>query len=76
MRKVIIMRCPACKHSSTKVQNLTGEGFTEAIVECKTCGTTWSINRGVTEIIKDTQKSNFLRCGNENVEAYDYDFVA
>ncbi|MDY0191395.1 MAG: hypothetical protein RBR22_11740 [Desulfuromonas sp.] len=70
------MNCPACKHTRTKVQNLRGDGFTVEIVECKTCGTTWSVNHGVTEIIKDTQKSTFLQCDNENVEGYDYDFVA
>jgi len=70
------MTCPVCKQTNTKVQNLRGEGFTETIVECTTCGSTWSVNHGMTGVIKDTQDSSFLQCGIENVEAYDYDYVA
>lgn len=69
------MKCPVCKHANYKEQDLKSEGFSENIVECEICGTTWSVNHGMTEVINDTQKFSFLQCFSENVEADDYNYA-
>jgi transcription elongation factor Elf1 len=66
------MKCPVCKHHEHADIDLHADGFTENIMECPICGSTWSVNHGVTELIKDTQEKSFLEAQSENVEGDDY----
>ncbi|OQY17186.1 MAG: hypothetical protein B6I36_09320 [Desulfobacteraceae bacterium 4572_35.1] len=69
------MKCPVCKHSKYVEQGLHSAGFSEEIVECDICGTTWSVNHGMTEVVSDTQEFSFLQSLSENVEADDYNYA-
>lgn len=70
------MKCPVCKsheHTDIKLHSL---GFDEEIIECRICGSVWSVNHGITELVKDTQKKSFLEAQTECVEGDDYNQVA
>ncbi len=66
------MKCPACKSHDHHDIDLHSNGFTEDIMECRVCGTVWSVNHGVTEIVKDPQEKSFLETISESVEGDDY----
>lgn len=66
------MKCPVCKNRKQVDLELHSDGFTEGITECSICGTVWSVNHGVTEIIKDPQEKSFLEAQSECVEGDDY----
>jgi len=67
------MKCPVCSSTNSIDTHLKSEGFSEDIIKCPNCGSTWSINHGVTEIVTDTQAKSFLSATTECVEADDYD---
>ncbi len=69
------MKCPVCKNSKYSEVDLHADGFTEDIVECCVCGTTWSINHGKTEIVRDAQRNSFLEAISERVEGGDYGYA-
>jgi len=69
------MKCPVCKSHEYAATNLHVEGFYESIFECKVCSSTWSVNHGVTEVIKDTQARSFLQGLSESVEGDDYNLA-
>jgi hypothetical protein len=48
------------------------DGFYEGITECDVCGTVWSSNHGLQEVVKDGQALSFLEGMSESVEADDY----
>lgn len=66
------MKCPVCKSHEHVELDLHAAGFAEEIVTCKICGSIWSINHGVTEIVKDAQRNSFMEALSECVEADDY----
>ncbi len=66
------MKCPVCKHHDFKEMGLHSEGFYADIKECRVCGTIWSLNHGVTEVIKDVYKNSFLEASSESVAGDDY----
>ena len=66
------MKCPVCKNHQQVETNLHSDGFKEGITECSICGTVWSVNHGVTEIVKDPQVESFLQAQSECVEGDDY----
>ena len=66
------MKCPVCRNHQQVDTNLHADGFKEGITECSICGTTWSVNHGVTEIIRDPQIESFLQVQSECVEGDDY----
>ena len=67
------MKCPVCKNSKNQVQmDVHENGIDEEIFECELCGTTWSVNHGIVEVIKDSQAKSFLEATSENVEGDDY----
>lgn len=69
------MKCPVCKTHEQQVEiDLHSDGFAENIITCRICGTIWSINHGLTEIVKDPQKMSFLEAQSECVEGDDYIF--
>ncbi|MEA3464902.1 MAG: hypothetical protein U9R29_02615 [Thermodesulfobacteriota bacterium] len=68
------MKCPVCKNHQYVEHDLHSKGFSEDIVECDICGTIWSVNHGLTEIVSDVQCS-FLEATSENVEAFDYNYA-
>ena len=70
------MKCPVCKSHKVNEMDLHSEQFSENIVECAVCGTVWSINHGVMEVVKDSQKHSFLEATTECVEGDDYCLVA
>ena len=71
------MICPVCKtHEQYSTINLHTAGFDENIMTCKICSSVWSINHGLTEIVKDAHKSSFLGAMSECVEADDYCIAA
>jgi transcription elongation factor Elf1 len=69
------MKCPVCKHRNFKSTDLHADGFDEALCKCAVCGSTWSINHGLTEVVKDTQENSFLAGITECVEGDDYGFA-
>jgi len=66
------MKCPVCKSYRQSGIDLHAEGFTEDIIECGTCGTTWAVNHGLTEVVRDSQEASFLEALSECVEGDDY----
>lgn len=72
------MQCPVCKsfEHEHKSLDLHSEGFYEDIVECKVCGSSWSVNHGVAELISDPQEKSFLEGMSECVEGDDYGWAA
>ena len=66
------MKCPVCKNHEHADIELHSEQFSENIMECPVCGSMWSVNHGVTEIVKDTQEKSFLEAQSESVEGDDY----
>lgn len=66
------MICPVCKSHEYVELDLHAEGFTENLFECKVCASAWSVNHGVTEVVKDTQAKSFLEATTECVEGDDY----
>lgn len=66
------MKCPVCSSHDSIDIGLHVEGFNEEIIRCKICGTIWSINHGLMEIVKDGQENSFLEAQTEPVEGDDY----
>lgn len=66
------MQCPSCKNHELVDTGLHADGFNENLVECRVCGTLWSVNHGVMEVFKDTQEKSFLEAQTECVEGDDY----
>ena len=54
------MQCPVCKHREHVGIDLPSGGFSEDLVECRICGSMWSVNHGVMAIVKDPQADSFL----------------
>ena len=70
------MKCPVCNNHEQQQINLHSEGFNEGLLECKTCGTSWSINHGLAEVVNDPFKCSFLSATTEPVEGDDYCWAA
>ncbi len=71
------MKCPVCKtHEQFVDIDLHSDGFSEDIITCRICGAVWSVNHGLTEIVKDPQVKSFLEAQSECVEGDDYSFAA
>lgn len=70
------MRCPVCKQRNQNIdQFMRGEGFSENIIECDVCGTTWSVNHGVAEVVAEPLACSFMQASTEMVEADDYNYA-
>lgn len=69
------MKCPVCKNQEYAQIDLHSDGFYEDIVECTVCGTVWSVNHGVQEVIRDSQRASFLEGESEPVENDDYNLA-
>ena len=67
------MKCPVCKSSQehTEIQ-VHANGFDEDLYQCEVCGSTWSVNHGLVDVVKDTQKKSFLESNTESVDGADY----
>lgn len=70
------MQCPVCgsfdqRHLAMKVGQ-----FDEVLSECQVCGSQWSLNHGLPEVVFDSQQSSFLSCLSDLVEADDYNWAA
>ena len=70
------MQCPVCKSFEQKILEMRTEQFREGLVECAVCGSSWSINHGLAEMVLDTQSASFLEGVSECVEADDYTWAA
>jgi hypothetical protein len=70
------MNCPVCKsvfqHSEVEAHV---PAFDESIIGCDGCGSSWSINHGMAEIVVDAQEGSFLAAASECVEGGDYAMV-
>lgn len=69
------MKCPVCKSQEIKGLKLHADGFDEEILECVICATSWSVNHGVAEVIRDAQKNSFLESLAECVDGDDYSWA-
>ncbi|MEJ2202031.1 MAG: hypothetical protein P8X63_13605 [Desulfuromonadaceae bacterium] len=69
------MKCPVCRYGEFQELYLRTEGFSVDIKECRVCGTVWSVNHGVKEVIFDAHGNSFLEVTSECVEADDYSFA-
>jgi len=71
------MQCPVCKtHEQYEDVDLHSAGFSEDLCTCSICGTVWSVNHGMTEVVSDSQEQSFLSALTECVEADDYYIAA
>lgn len=70
------MKCPICKSYKNSEVDLHADGFYEGLFECSVCGSSWSVNHGLSEVVSDTQQASFLEALTECVEADDYSFAA
>jgi transcription elongation factor Elf1 len=70
------MHCPVCKNHEHTGIDLRSKGFNEDLVECRICGTTWSVNHGVMAIVKDPHADSFLEALSESVEGDNFCFAA
>jgi uncharacterized Zn finger protein len=66
------MKCPVCRNSNQIDTELRSNGFREGLTECIICGTVWSVNHGMVEIVNDPQAHSFLQAQTECVEGDDY----
>ena len=69
------MKCPVCKSYHVNTTDFHSEQFSEDLTECKVCGSTWAINHGLLEVVKDTQRHSFLAAETECVEGDDYSWA-
>ncbi len=66
------MKCPVCKSHKSHIEiQVHANGFDEDLFQCETCGSTWSVNHGLIEIVKDTQSKSFLEANDESVDGVD-----
>ena len=70
------MHCPVCKNHEHVGIDLRSSGFNEDLVECRICGTTWSVSHGVMAIVKDPHANTFLEALSESVEGDNFCFAA
>jgi len=71
------MKCPVCNKTENHIEiDAHSNGFSAEIIQCDICGSIWSINHGVTEVVQDSQVRSFLSATTECVEADDYMLVA
>ena len=70
------MRCPVCGSYEHTSLAMSIEQFSEILDECAVCGSRWSTNHGLTEVVMDTQLASFLEGQTECVEADDYNRAA
>ena len=66
------MKCPVCINNEHHLINLHSDQFSEGVYECSVCGTSWSVNHGLSEVIEDPNASSFLSATTEAVEGDDY----
>ena len=66
------MKCPVCNNREHQQITLHAEGFHEGLIECRVCGTSWSIYHGLAEVVKDPNAQSFLSATTESVEGDDY----
>lgn len=69
------MYCPTCKSLEHSDIHLRTEAFQEDLDNCPVCGTVWSINHGIMEVVTDTQEKSFLSSLTECVECDDYNMA-
>lgn len=70
------MKCPICGSYEQKNLEMKSDQFSEGLVECSICGSSWAVNHGHAEMIVDTQLASFLQGQSECVEADDYTWAA
>lgn len=70
------MKCPVCKNHKHDSLDIHTDGFTEGIITCSICGTAWSVNHGLQEIITDAQEASFLSATTECVETDAFSLAA
>lgn len=69
------MQCPSCKNHAHSNTHLHADQFDEDIMKCSVCGTSWSVNHGMVEVIQDAQGASFLQGSSECVESDDYNLA-
>jgi hypothetical protein len=71
------MKCPVCKYHDQYVEmSFHSCDFDENIITCRVCGTVWSANHGMAEIVSDPREESSLSATAECVEGADYSFAA
>jgi len=70
------MQCPVCKSHEHSDIHLHAGQFNEDLIKCPSCDSIWSVNHGLTEIVRDTQENSFLSAISECVECDDYCMAA
>jgi len=56
--------------------DLRSNGFTEGLMECRICGTAWSLQHGHLAIVKDPNADSFLEALSASVEGDNFCFAA
>ena len=54
------MQCPVCKNHEHEAIDLRTPGLSEDLVECRVCGTSWSVNHGMMALLRDPNHDSFL----------------
>ena len=66
------MRCPICGSYEQITLEIRTNQFSESLVECSACDSSWSINHGHADMVVDSQLLSFIEGQSECVEADDY----
>ena len=54
------MNCPICKSPKHSEMALHVEGFSQALIECADCASSWSVSHGLPEVGNDKQEATSL----------------
>lgn len=62
------MHCPVCNSHEHSDIHLRSGDFKEDIINCSSCGTVWSINHGLAEVVSQPAGGSFLALQSEGIE--------
>lgn len=65
------MQCPVCGSPEHNDIHLQSGDFKEDIIQCPTCGTVWSINHGLAEVVSQPEGGSFLSLQSDGIEGDD-----
>ena len=70
------MQCPVCKKHEHDSIELRSGSFNEGLLECRICGSVWSVNHGLMSIVRDSMADSFMEALSASVEGDNYCFAA
>ena len=66
------MKCPVCKNDQMRTEiEVHANGFHEDLFQCDLCDSSWAVNHGLVDVVRDTQSQSFLAANTEPVDGSD-----